>query len=81
MNAQARSTPMDVVAIVQLSQYSLNPETDMTMNETTSVIKDPVCGMTVDEATAIHAERDGKKYYFCSDVCRQKFVAAQMAGQ
>ena len=32
------------------------------MTETQSVTKDPVCGMTVDEATAIHAERDGKTW-------------------
>jgi len=47
----------------------------MTMNESTSVTKDPNCGMTVDEATAIHAERDGKTFYFCSDHCRQKFLS------
>ena len=46
------------------------------MNKTKSVTKDAVCGMTVDEATAIHTERDGKTYYFCSDGCRQKFLAA-----
>ena len=29
--------------------------------------KDPVCGMTVDPATARHrAEHDGQTYYFCS---------------
>lgn len=33
----------------------------MTMQESKSVPKDPVCGMTVDEATALHAERDGKQ--------------------
>ena len=27
-----------------------------TMKESISVAKDPVCGMTVDEATALHAE-------------------------
>ncbi len=36
--------------------------------------KDPVCGMTVDEATALKAERDGQTYYFCSEHCRQKFL-------
>ncbi len=46
------------------------------MNETKSVTKDPICGMTVNEASAFHAERDGKTFYFCSDHCRQKFVAA-----
>lgn len=36
---------------------------------------DPICGMTVDEATALHAERDGQKFYFCSDHCRIKFLS------
>jgi YHS domain-containing protein len=30
------------------------------MNDSTSETKDPICGMTVDEATALQAERDGK---------------------
>jgi Cu+-exporting ATPase len=47
----------------------------MTMKETKSVTKDPICGMTVDEATALQAERDGNTFYFCSDHCRQKFQA------
>jgi Cu+-exporting ATPase len=37
--------------------------------------KDPICGMTVDEATALHAERDGETFYFCSDHCREKFLS------
>jgi len=36
---------------------------------------DPVCGMTVDEASALRAERDGQTYYFCCEHCRQKFLA------
>ena len=36
---------------------------------------DPVCGMTVDEASALHADRDGQTLYFCSDRCRQKFLS------
>ena len=36
---------------------------------------DPICGMTVDEATARRVERDGKTVYFCSEHCRQKFLA------
>ncbi len=31
--------------------------------------------MTVDDATALHAERDGKTFYFCSDRCRKKFLS------
>ena len=37
---------------------------------------DPVCGMLVDPATAVHrAEHDGHPFYFCSAGCRTKFVA------
>ena len=36
---------------------------------------DPICGMTVDEATTRRVERDGTIFYFCSDHCRQKFLA------
>ena len=45
------------------------------MKQSKSVTKDPVCGMTVDETTAIHTERDGKTFYFCSNHCRQQFLS------
>jgi Cu+-exporting ATPase len=38
---------------------------------------DPICGMTVDERTAISAERDGQTFYFCCESCRRKFVEGQ----
>lgn len=41
---------------------------------------DPVCHMNVDEATAIHTERGGETFYFCSDHCRIKFLAGSEAG-
>jgi len=47
----------------------------MTMKEVTGVTRDPVCGMTVDPATAVHAERDGKTFYFCGECCRTKFFS------
>ena len=39
--------------------------------------RDPVCGMTVDPATARggNEQHNGKTYYFCSPKCREKFVA------
>lgn len=38
--------------------------------------KDPVCGMTVNPATAKYrTEHDGKVYYFCSEGCLKKFTA------
>ncbi len=39
-------------------------------------VKDPVCGMDVDPATAKHTvEHAGATYYFCSAGCRTKFEA------
>jgi YHS domain-containing protein len=37
---------------------------------------DPVCGMTVDRASAKSAFHEGRVYYFCSQTCREKFEAA-----
>src|SRR5438876_10116414 len=38
--------------------------------------KDPVCGMTVDPATARPTHQHaGKTYYFCCVPCREKFQA------
>ncbi|MHC6052201.1 heavy metal translocating P-type ATPase [Ralstonia solanacearum] len=39
--------------------------------------KDPICGMMVDKATAISAERGGRKYYFCSDSCLRTFESPE----
>ena len=51
------------------------------MKDATSVTKDPVCGMTVDPATALHADRDGKTFYFCSEHCRKKFLSTTAAAK
>jgi Cu+-exporting ATPase len=45
------------------------------MNQSKTMTKDPICGMTVDQTTAFHAEREGETFYFCSDHCLQKFLA------
>jgi len=37
---------------------------------------DPVCGMTVDPATALHHAHAGTDYWFCSARCRERFQAA-----
>ena len=34
---------------------------------------DPICGMTVDEASGLSAERDGRVWYFCCEGCIAKF--------
>jgi Cu+-exporting ATPase len=41
-----------------------------------NAMRDPVCGMTVDPATAKHRfDYEGETYYFCSAGCRTKFDA------
>jgi len=38
------------------------------------MVKDPVCGMNVDEKTAkLKSEYMGKIYYFCSKPCKEAF--------
>ena len=41
---------------------------------TTSI--DPVCGMKVNKASAIHVERDDTTFYFCGSQCRTQFLSA-----
>ena len=39
--------------------------------------KDPICGMMVDKATALHTERSGRHYYFCSAGCQRTFESPE----
>lgn len=40
-------------------------------------VKDPVCGMTIDSATAeAQSSYQGQTYYFCSDTCKEQFEAS-----
>lgn len=41
------------------------------------VAKDPVCGMMVDKATALHSERGGRSFYFCSVGCQRTFESPE----
>ena len=37
---------------------------------------DPVCGMTVDAASAEHTTvHDGERFHFCSEHCKETFLA------
>ena len=47
----------------------------MSSVEATTGVTDPVCGMSVDPATAARADHDGRAYYFCCTGCRDKFRA------
>lgn len=38
------------------------------------VTLDPICGISVDDQTALQLEFDGKIFYFCSKPCLQTFL-------
>ncbi|MEK6261134.1 MAG: heavy metal translocating P-type ATPase [Planctomycetota bacterium] len=53
----------------------LNDELAPSVSASTSaLVIDPVCGMSVDPATALSGERDGQTWYFCCESCRTKFL-------
>lgn len=55
---------------------SKHPEHSANDENSSAIVRDPVCGMTVDpDAGKPTAEHDGHTYYFCSQSCQQKFVA------
>jgi uncharacterized protein len=39
------------------------------------MVKDPVCGMYMDSRLAVEVQNKGGYFYFCSDECRNKFLA------
>ena len=55
----------------QRHDHAVPPATDAAQR-----MRDPVCGMIVDQHTAKHrAEHAGRPYYFCSNSCRTKLEA------
>jgi P-type Cu+ transporter len=54
----------------------MNPEKTASEKATTPLVKDPVCNMDVDPATAAgSSEHKGRTYYFCSLGCVKRFNA------
>ncbi len=39
------------------------------------IVKDHICGMRVDKAKSVKLKKDGKTYYFCSEHCKNAFLA------
>ncbi len=64
-----------------LSTFAVNPAQYLEVEQSgchhaPEVIKDPVCGMTVDPETAPHYRHADKDYWFCCQGCLDKFSAA-----
>ncbi|HYJ79545.1 MAG TPA: hypothetical protein VEW03_08100 [Longimicrobiaceae bacterium] len=41
-----------------------------------ATVRDPVCGMEVDSATALRLEHGEHNHFFCSEACRDRFQAS-----
>ena len=59
------------IVIEVLAQHDARPVRGIALTPTQGLAR----GMTVDEASALRAERDGQTFYFCGDHCRQKFLS------
>jgi YHS domain-containing protein len=45
-----------------------------------AMVIDPICGMRIDSDDAVAtAEYEGLTYYFCSEICRDVFVANRVS--
>ena len=43
--------------------------------ETSVMVKDPVCGMYMDSRLSIRLDRRGKTVYFCSEKCKSEYLS------
>jgi YHS domain-containing protein len=73
----ARPAARDVVSFHWAGSGMLPSATRGRKGEVMATVTDPVCGMELDSAAAAASEEyQGKTYYFCSEGCHQRFVAA-----
>ncbi|WP_174770985.1 heavy metal translocating P-type ATPase [Bradyrhizobium elkanii] len=59
--------------MMTVQSYSHRHPASVAPAATSGLAKDPICGMMVDKATALTAERSGRTYYFCSAACQRTF--------
>lgn len=76
-HAVMRSNTSTTARTIQHGQRS-TPEADRPADRgPAGAARDPVCGMVVDKATALHREIGGRTYYFCSSGCQQGFESPE----
>ena len=72
-------TGKDTLPVVEIgSDQTTSPkEAEHHMSNPSIAVTDPVCGMSIDPATAATSQdHDGHTYYFCSQHCADTFAAA-----
>ena len=72
---------LGILGCQQAQETAEQPETEMQMEEShegmmeETAMVDPVCGMEVTADSEWTAEYEGATFYFCSEACRDSFVA------
>lgn len=67
--------PLSTGLAPRATMENMSPHTPATGSVTAQTATDPVCGMTVDPATAAHQTTyEGQVYYFCSAGCLDRFT-------
>jgi xanthine dehydrogenase accessory factor len=70
-------TPEEIALSILAEMVQLRRSRKKEVAEEPAVAKDPVCGMTVEIATARHVlEKNGVTYYFCCAGCKDRFAHA-----
>jgi hypothetical protein len=70
------TTVLNLLALVALAVIYWLYRTRGALDAASPYAKDPTCGMQVEKANAgATAERDGERYWFCCDGCREAFLA------
>ncbi|HYQ81953.1 MAG TPA: XdhC family protein, partial [Anaeromyxobacteraceae bacterium] len=73
----ALSVLAEMVQLRQAQRQEAAPEAEAAAAPEPGEALDPVCGMTVEVATARHqAVHQGRTWYFCNPRCREKFLAS-----
>jgi YHS domain-containing protein len=65
---------LDGVDASGAAAYPINAPFSIQQFTEATMVKDPVCGMTIDEKTAKgQSQYKGQTYYFCAPICKTKF--------
>ena len=62
-------------ALLSIKGFGKSDSKKSPSNETSVMVKDPVCGMYMDSRLAVRLSRLDKDIYFCSEKCKLKYLS------
>jgi len=61
--------------LMSIQGFGKNRSKKSQAEETGVMVKDPVCGMYMDQRLAVRLDRHDKPVYFCSEKCKSKYLS------